>query len=361
MDEKKSDITDITIVLPSLNPDDKMVNTVKGLLEYGFHDIIVVNDGSDGQHLEPFARVSEYSECTVLVHDRNYGKGHALKTAFRYCMEHRPESPGVITIDGDGQHHPKDIYACGQAMLEQKTKVVLGSRIFTGPEVPKKSRFGNQLTRNVFRLFCGIRITDTQTGLRAIPAAYLPSIASYRGERFEYETNMLLEMKTDGIPFIEVPIQTIYLEENASSHFHPVRDSIKIYGVILKFGLSSLVAALIDLGMFTLFSFLLGLYGVPDTYLIFIATVLARIVSSLCNYLINRKLVFRSGDRNAIIRYYILCCIQMLVSASLVSLVNHLFIADVGGKTIIKAIIDTLLFFISFRIQKEWVFRKPKN
>ena len=351
--------TDVTVVLPSLNPDEKLINTVNSLLEKGFHDIIVVNDGSDEMHLAPFTTISAHEACTLLVHEQNYGKGHALKTAMHYFLANRPNSPGVITIDGDGQHHVDDILACAQAMLDRKNEVILGVRDFSEPEVPFKSRFGNNLTKTVFRLFCGIRISDTQTGLRAIPAAYVEAMTEFVGERFEYETNMLLEMKAKNIPFSEVKIQTIYLDENASTHFHPIRDSFKIYKVILKFGISSVASSIIELLAFTLVNMLLDF--VPSELKvevsILIATAVSRVISALCNYKMNRTLVFNSGCKSSFSRYVILCIAQLLVSATFVSLLTYLFTADTFGQTILKAIVDTALFFISYRIQRNWVFR----
>lgn len=352
--------TDLTIILPSLNPDEKLVKTVESLLEKGFHDIIVVNDGSDAAHLSPFETISVHTACTLLVHDKNYGKGHALKTAMRYFLEQRPNSPGVVTIDGDGQHHVDDILACAQAMLDRTNEVILGVRDFSEPEVPFKSRFGNNLTKTVFRFFCGIRISDTQTGLRAIPAQYIQQMTEFAGERFEYETNVLLEMKANNIPFSEVKIRTIYLDENASTHFHPIRDSLKIYAIILKFGVSSFLSSIIELIVFALSVMLLDFIGwdLKVEFSILIATFIGRAISALCNYKMNRALVFNSGNNSSLLRYAMLCVVQLLVSATLVSILTNLFTAETFGQTLLKAIVDTVLFFISFRIQKEWVFKK---
>lgn len=351
--------TDITVVLPSLNPDEKLINTVNALLEKGFRDIIVVNDGSDELHQAPFTAISAHEACTLLVHEQNYGKGHALKTAMHYFLANRPNSPGIITIDGDGQHHVDDILACAQAMLDRKNEVILGVRDFSEPEVPFKSRFGNNLTRTVFRLFCGIKIRDTQTGLRAIPSSYVEAMTEFAGERFEYETNMLLEMKAIGIPFSEVKIKTIYLDENASTHFHPILDSFKIYKVILKFGISSVASSVIELLVFTLVNLLLGFTPteLKVEVSVLIASAVSRIISALCNYKMNRTLVFNTGCKSSFSRYVTLCIAQLFVSATFVSLLTYLFTAAVWGQTVLKAIVDTALFFISYRIQKNWVFR----
>ena len=354
----KRNVTDITIVLPSLNPDEKLIGTLDGILGKGFRNIVVVDDGSDEQHKKPFDYAREKG-CTVLVHEVNKGKGRALKTAFEYCLT-CTDCIGVITVDGDGQHAAKDIYRCGEEMLAyHNERVILGCRDFGGKDVPPKSKYGNNITRFAFRALCGIKISDTQTGLRAIPVEFLKAMTEYKGERFEYETNMLLEMKSQGIPFSEVKIDTIYLEENASTHFNPFKDSLKIYKIIFKYAISSGASAVIDLLLFYIALFVLELMGVENPeQTVIISTVAARIVSSLFNYFVNQKVVFQSASRNSFFKYYALCIVQMAASAALVASLSTLFAAGKTGKLVIKLIVDTCLFFVSFGIQREWVFKK---
>ena len=354
-----------TVVLPSFNPDEKLVGTVKGLLEEGIRDIVVVDDGSAEEHKKFFEEIRGFEGVEILTHEVNRGKGRAMKTAFAYIAENRPSINGVVTVDGDGQHLPKDIMRCIDLMEREKDKVILGVRDFSGPEIPLRSRFGNNMTRLVFRFACGIRISDTQTGLRAIPAQYLRFMAEVEGERYEYETNQLLSMKRNFIGMREVVIETVYIDDNDSSHFHPIRDSIRIYEVILKFIMSSLASFAVDIILFTVINLFLAGTETDATLRLLIATAGARIVSSLVNYTMNKKLVFRSDGAvgDSLFRYYLLCVCQMAASYGLVW-----FFADVlfhlGGsllETLIKFIVDMGLFFASFRIQQQWVFQKREK
>ena len=222
------------IILPSLDPDYKFAEVVKGLVEAGFAHIVIVDDGSDEAHQSWFAQAEAFPACTVLHHGINKGKGRALKTAFSYVREHLPEVKGVITIDGDGQHLLQDIIACGARMLAEGDKVVMGCRDFDLPGVPPRSVAGNKTTSRMFRLFYGISLSDTQTGLRAIPCGFLEKFCRIEGERFEYETNMLLMMKRWGIDFVEQPITTVYDEEDYSSHYNAVKDSWRIFRIMFK-------------------------------------------------------------------------------------------------------------------------------
>ena len=102
----------ISVIVPSLNPDEKLVNVVKSLKEKGFNDIILVDDGSDDNHKVAFVEASKYEGVSVLVHEVNKGKGRALKTAFKYFLENRPDYEGVVTVDGDNQHKAEDVLKC---------------------------------------------------------------------------------------------------------------------------------------------------------------------------------------------------------------------------------------------------------
>ena len=228
------DLSKISVVLPSLDPDEKLHAVIDGLLEYGFTDIILVNDGSKPENLHYFEEeVAAHPDIIHLLHHEvNKGKGAALKNAFRWFLANRPEGFGVVTVDGDNQHHPEDTRRCCEHMMETG-HLVLGCRDFTLDHVPARSRFGNQTTSAIFKIFVGMTLSDTQTGLRAIPRSDLEALTAVAGDRFEYETNMLLAMKQHGIPFDEVKIRTVYIEENKSSHFHPIRDSWRIYKLIL--------------------------------------------------------------------------------------------------------------------------------
>ncbi len=348
----------VSIIIPSLNPDEKLNQVVDSLIDAGFEDIILVNDGSDSNHMLPFKKACEYPQCTLLTHEVNMGKGRALKDAFNYCNDNRKDIAGVITVDGDNQHKAPDILKCAKEMLEHPHTVVLGVRDFSQDNVPPKSKFGNNMTSFVFKFACGLNISDTQTGLRAIPYELLKTFAEVKGERFEYETNMLLEFKQSNIAFREVKIETVYIEENASTHFNPIKDSLKIYGVIFKFLFSSIASSVIDLVMFTIITAIL-VTSTDKSVTTLCATVGARIISSLFNFTFNRKAVFKNKGsvKKSFIKYYILCVIQMLVSYGLVYAVSSLLSLGVGLTTCAKAIIDTILFVISFQIQRNWVFK----
>ena len=363
MDEKEICLKSLAIVLPSLNPDRKFLGVVDGLNEKGFEHIVVVDDGSDEDHGKLFEQAkAAHPGIVVLHHGVNRGKGRALKTAFSYVSENMPDIKGVITIDGDGQHLVDDIVACGERMLKEDGKVVLGCRDFNAPGVPPRSIAGNKTTARLFRICYGIKLSDTQTGLRAIPAEYLMPFCGIEGERFEYETNMLLNMKRMGIGFAEQPITTVYDPEDYSSHYDAVKDSWLIFKVMFRFLISSLGSTLIDLTVFYLMMRFFG--AAAGKYAELISTAVARALSSFANFNANNSVVFENkrGYKRALVRYYCLCIPQMLVSAGLVTLINRLLSNSVPIiATLIKFAVDICLFFISYQIQREWVFSQKNK
>ena len=358
----------VSVVLPSLNPTQTLADTIDGLLAAGFSHIVLVNDGSRPEALSFFEQAAQHPEVTLLRHEVNRGKGAAMKTAFAWLLENRPQCSGVVTVDGDGQHHPNDALACARQMLDRE-QVVLGCRDFSLPDVPPRSRMGNRITCAVFKIFCGMSLSDTQTGLRAIPRKYLAALAAVAGERYEYETNMLLALKDQGIPYGETTIRTIYLDNNSESHFHVLRDSWKIYRLILahffRYAVSSVVSAVADSGLFALLSLLLAAF-LSGTALNAAATVGARFCSSLLNFAMNRSLVFRSGVPlgRSLVRYYTLA---LPVLAAQFSLTEGLFrLLHVGdGQTFLRTVLYTavmvVLFVGSYMVQHRWVFASEKK
>lgn len=367
-------LRNISVIVPSLNPDEKLKKTINSLLEVGFTDIICVNDGSREDCVDFFPAPSQ--NITILKHEVNRGKGAALKTAFAYIKENRPDSVGAVTVDGDGQHAAKDVLECVLEMVAQQNKIILGCRDFSKENVPQRSRFGNKITSGVFKVLCGMKISDTQTGLRAFPSAYYNDMLEVAGDRFEYETNMLLEMKARKIPYSEVKIETVYIEENKTSHFRPFKDSFRIYSLIFKFTFGQFFKYLLGSGL----SFILDYALLYILLLIFakkfnidfevnssIATAatlascaIARIFSSLVNYFFNRKIVFGTDEpiKNTILKYYALAIPMLCISATLTALLEKMPIINSAILIVVlKFIIDMFLFVANYFIQKKWVFR----
>lgn len=342
------------VLIPAYKPDERLVTLVETLIARGLH-VLVVDDGGQEKFLHIFTRC-EQAGAAVMRHAVNMGKGRALKTGLNEILLRYPDVLGVVTADADGQHTPDDIERVIAAMAEHPRALVLGSRAFTG-NVPFKSRAGNAITRVVYHLASGIRVHDTQTGLRGLPADSLCAMARIDGERYEYEMNVLLKLREMNMPVVEIPIETIYIDDNKGSHFNPVRDAWRIYRVIFRFIFSSAASFLIDYGLYLLL-YPIFLRMLPPGWAVGCSYGGARVVSSLFNYHLNKHTVFGGlGGRSAILRYYLLAVVQLGVGAGLTALLSNVISARFA-----KLPIDICLFFISFIIQRDFVFKnKEKN
>ncbi len=338
------------VLIPARRMEPGLIPLLTALCQAGFGAVIVVNDGmnpGERQTLDAFV-----ANCPVhaLHHAVNLGKGRALKTGFNYVSSHSLGIRVLLTADADGQHAVEDIVRIALVALQQPGAVVLGCRSF-GQEVPLRSRAGNQLTRLIFYLFSGRGVRDTQTGLRAFPLQILPLLLPLEGERYEYEMSVLAHLSRRPVPFVEVPIQTIYLDGNRSSCFDPVRDSMRIYFVLARFYASSLVSAALDLVVFSITFWI--------TRNILVSVVTGR-MSSLLNFALNRSLVFRSQNSipTALGRYYILAAVLAAISYGAICELS----TWLGWNMIaIKILVETALSLVSFSVQRTFVFTVPAS
>jgi len=337
----------IPVLIPAYNPDETLCKVVDGLIRLNFTDIIVVNDGSKPECKDIFNRLEKMEQCHVIGHATNLGKGRALKTGLNYFYLKFPGSPGVVTADADGQHRPEDILRVAKELEKKPGNLVLGVRRM-GRKVPFRSLFGNVLTRFVFFFMVGKKISDTQSGLRGLPRSWVPNLLKVVGERYEFEINMLVMTKMQSVEINEIPIETIYLENNVSSHFNPFFDSMKIYFQLLRYAFSSLLTSFLDFIVFTI-----ALKLSAD---IMISLLIARyLVGSIFNFIVNRWLVFQSKSRlvSSLLKYYFALLVMSLISYLLIRLaMEYLGLRVVPA----KILVETLLFGFTFLVQRDFVF-----
>ena len=339
----------LAVIIPAYKPERTLLGLSSELFQQGFNQVVIVDDGSGHDYADIFSELKKMG-CRLLTHAVNMGKGRALKTAFNDILVHSDGIDGVVTADADGQHLVPDIVHVGLKTLEQQNAIILGKRTLR-VNIPFKSRFGNSITKGVFNFVSGQKVHDTQTGLRGIPYAALGDLLPLSGERYEYEMNMLLEASHLELGLQEVDIETVYFDNNSGSHFNPLKDSWRIYRLIIMFGGSSMIAFIIDFLMFALITLI-----VPN--ILWAAVVGARVISSFCNFWINRNVIFKGKNSDGsfkrhIIGYYVLVVIIMAANFGLISL----FTSAGMNVYVSKIITEGLLFFVSFIAQKRIVFK----
>ena len=342
---------DIVILIPTYKPNIDIMRVFINELTKKFKNVLIVNDGS-GKEFDKFFEELEKLNIKILKHDVNKGKGKSIKTGFEYILKNNLNVLGTITADCDGQHTVEDIEKCAKALRKNNNSLIIGCRNFNEPNTPPRSKFGNNLTKSMFLLFVGIKISDTQSGLRGFSPELMKRFLKVSGERYEYETNMLIECKNENIEITEVPIQTIYIKNNETSHFNPIKDSIIIYKLFFKYVIAAISSFLLDILVFGIF---VNFIFIKLKYNIIISTIVARIISALYNFFTNSKIVFKNSNKSSIYKYILLVIIQMFVSGGIVTALSKITIINV---MIIKLIIDTIIFIVNFIIQREWIFKK---
>ena len=310
---------------------------------------VVVDDGS-GAEFEPiFQALPEGT--TLLRHPQNRGKGAALKTAFTHALENLPGCALAVTADADGQHRYEDILRVCDTAAKHPGALVLGSRKFEG-DVPLRSRFGNGVTRQVFAIASGTKVYDTQTGLRAFDREAMRAFVDIPGDRYEYEINMLLTAAQSGTPILEEWIETAYLDDNASSHFNPLRDSLKIYLCIFKFCASSLLGFAIDYVLALILKALTAGWALSMPF----SVVVARLVSASVNFIVNRRVVFKGNESlgKAILKYAALAVCILVLNLAMMYALTALGLPF----ALAKILVEVALFCLNFVVQGRFVFRK---
>lgn len=340
------------VIIPAYKPDETLITITDKLWAYGCR-IIVVDDGSGEEYQPVFDRVRDI--CIILQHPENRGKGAAIKTALSYVKEEFWGGDLIGVMDSDGQHLPEDMMKLLEFAGTHRKTMVLGVRK-VGKDMPLRSRLGNRITRTVFQIASGVKVSDTQTGLRAFDSELLQELLSVEGERYEYEMNVLMFLAKAGIPIEEVPIHTIYRDENNSnSHFRSVRDSIRIYKDILKFTLSSFSSFILDYFLFSALMIFL-----PHTaVLVLTANILARIVSAIYNYSMNCRFVFHTNRKASTAVQYFELAVFILVMNNVILeiLVQFLHFSVYPAKLLTECI----LFMISWLVQNCIIFREQRR
>ncbi len=341
------------ILIPAYEPDQKLIELLKELREQTV-TVIVVDDGSGQAYSKIFEEASDYAR--VISYPENHGKGYALKTGLAAIKKNFTAPYTVVTADADGQHKVDDILNCASEADIAPKALILGSRKIED-HTPLRSKFGNTLTRGIFKLSTGRKVYDTQTGLRAFTDQSLDFIAASEGDRYEYEMNMLMDWAESDREFREIWIETVYLDDNKSSHFHTIRDSYRVYKEIFKFSGASFLSFLLDYGLFCL------LYLITDSLAVagalVISNIVARIASASFNFALNRKAVFKSKEpivpaalKYAALAISILVCNTVLLWG----------LTNIGLPSLMaKILVELLLSVASYAIQKRVVFRHGKE
>lgn len=351
------------IIIPTLNPTIKLVSFVKLLLEKCASNVIIVNDGSNNECRVIFETLSGLDNCDVITMDKKCGKGIALKTAFLYYLEHYSEMDGVVTVQDDAKYSINDIKKVIDVLNRKEEKLVLGIRNLLDDTNSFYSKYGIRITNIIFKFLYGSDIKDTLTSLRGIPTNILRDMLHLKGDSSEYEMNMLVHATKQKIIIEQVPTNTVLDKMYQSSYRLNFTDYFRIilklmsgfFHYLVSFGLSGLI----DIVCFVLlYHFVFDDLSLQAN--IFISALLSRTLSSICNFIMNRNVVFSNSNHlvQSLIKYYILWFGLLVSSSFFVYGISAYLPVNVA---ILKVIIDLLLGIASYQIQLLWVFKNKKD
>ncbi len=270
------------VVIPAYQPDEELIGLVNELSKQKF-SILIVDDGSSCACNQIFDAVSPYAK---IIHSKeNEGKGAALKKGFAAVRELFPDEEHIITADADGQHRVEDIVRVKEK-LQNGNDFVLSVRYLQG-KIPFRSKFGNGLSRIVYTILTGHYFDDNQSGLRGFHKKHIDWLLKVKGDKYDYEMNMLCFADKQGIKIATMPIKAIYIDGNKSSHFNPVKDTVRIYKRLFSSLWPSLISVLV---MITSFALISAFFSYSQAY---VAVPFAVVTSTLVSIFLQRFVVFK--------------------------------------------------------------------
>lgn len=220
----------VCAVIPAYNPGPGLVPVVRGAARQlgSPGQVLVVNDGSTDGSVESVRGLG----VRVLEHERNQGKGVALRTGFAAALDIGAD--WVFTLDADGQHDPEEMSRFLAEAVTGRSDLLIGNRMADTGNMPWIRIFTNRFTSWVISLLAGQRIKDSQSGYRLISAPVLKAI-ELRFDRFDSESEILVKAAGAGFRIGEVPIRTIYGEERST--IRPFRDTLRFIALVARLSL----------------------------------------------------------------------------------------------------------------------------
>jgi putative flippase GtrA len=337
----------IIFLIPSYRPTVLFCELLEEFRQMDPSPMVVVDDGSGSGYSELFQRAARVRDIVFLKNAVNLGKGAALKHGMNHVLVNYPDCMGVVTADADGQHAADDIMKVANELRSRSTEVIFGSRDFK-KDVPFRSKIGNVISRYIYRFLIGLNLSDTQTGLRGIPRRLMELSLCIQSNRYEFETEQIIAAKAAGLQFREVPIRTVYIDNNNGSHFNPVLDSFRIYFVLLRYALSSLATALTDLLVF----YILTANGMA----VLGANMSARAFALWIQFMLLKKYVFKSKAGLSIFAAYVA---YVFFSGYVSSLVQQQFAVHLVNSTLLaKVVVESIIWIFNFMFLRDIIFRK---
>ncbi|MEN6320123.1 MAG: glycosyltransferase family 2 protein [Syntrophaceae bacterium] len=218
----------VAVVIPVYNHEGRVAQVVREALNLQM-PLFVVDDGSTDS---TYDRIKDIPSVTIIRHGMNKGKGAAIMTGFAAAL---PSADWVVTLDADGQHHPENAWDLIRAVPPDERPIIVGKREGMGhSHVPWTSRFGRLFSNFWVQASGGPDISDTQSGFRLYPLPESMHL-NVKARRFQFEVEILVKAKWQGIPVLETPVQVTYESEGERiSHYRGFVDFCRNTGTFTR-------------------------------------------------------------------------------------------------------------------------------
>ena len=214
------------VCIPAYNEENTIADIVKRSLEFA-DKVIVCDDGSSDSTSEE----AENSGAVVIKHEKNSGKGAALKSLFDYVK--KLDFDVVVTIDGDGQFLPEEIEKLSRPILKKEFDIVVGNRFSNSEQMPKYRKTGNKILDKITKLASDLPIEDTQSGFRAYSSKTIKTISIY-SSGFGIDSEILIDAVKKNLKITEVPVTVLYDTGFKTSTKDPISHSTGVLASLLQ-------------------------------------------------------------------------------------------------------------------------------
>ncbi len=336
---------EILIIIPAFNPPIDLFEKLLSKLDGSFKNVLIVNDGSDDKFNDFFKKLEK--KWRVLRHEYNLGKGEAIKTAYRYALDNYKEVLAYVVIDCDNQHDIEDMVNCCKSAIKHPDSLVIGVRDFSLDNVPFKSKTGNKITRLMFKWLFNKNITDTQTGLRAISPNLANKFINVSGSRYNYELKCLILCCEENIPIVEVPIKTIYIENNKESRFNPLKDSYIIYKEFFNYYLRLFIPYVLSLIIFLIVFYFMNSNN--DLKAILLVNIISGIINIIMNIFLNYRSIYKHNNISNNLVYILKKILKIFIAGFFIYIGYNLLNMNLLLSKVIVDIVFTIVLFYVFR------------
>ncbi len=238
-----------TAIIPAFNEEISIGSMVLKAKKYAHH-VIVIDDGSR----DCTGEIARSAGAEVITHEKNMGKGVALKTGFGMASQNGTKV--VVTIDADGQHNPDEIPKMVAPILAKEADVIIGSRYLNGNQIPYYRRVGQRFLDKIININSGVNISDTQSGFRAFSINSITAF-KFRQKGFSIESEMLSDAVESGLKIKEVEIGVRYDVDCSTDN--PIKHGVKVLASIIQdmefrrplyyFTFPGIIIAIVGIGM----------------------------------------------------------------------------------------------------------------